>query len=77
MCAWCLQKSDGVGSPGIGVTGLLTWVLGTKPRSSGRAVSTLSCWSSLQSPPFLPPLFVVPVHSQTPGLVSAKLVASP
>lgn len=42
------RSGDGEGAPGAGITGgceLLSWLLGTKVRSSGRAVTTLDNWA--------------------------------
>ena len=50
VCAWCLKKSE-IRSPETGVRvgcETLRSVLGTKPRSSARAVSVLNHWASLQ-----------------------------
>lgn len=48
MVAAEARSGDGEGAPGAGITGgceLLSWLLGTKVRSSRRAVITLDNWA--------------------------------
>ena len=45
MCAWCPQRpEEGIRVPKIGVIDnhVLLWGLGTKPRSSGKIISTFN-----------------------------------
>lgn len=49
--AWCLPTSkEGVRSSRCGITDGTMWVMGTEPRSSARATSTLNCWVNSLAP---------------------------
>lgn len=49
VCVWCLREWGGIRSPDWGYRQVwpTMWVLGTRPRSSGKVIIALNCWAPL------------------------------